>query len=100
MGKLFYLSSHAMNRSIASRQAQWESRTKSPRGQGMVQKFHDDGSRFKSCQYIESTPSLEQIRKYGSDQFKCGLAADKGPYCSHHWSITHTKTPPLTETGE
>lgn len=88
-------------RTIGEIQSQWTTRQSDNRFSiGLLQRFADGGISFKTCQHIQDAPTKQQLRKYGSDQFKCGLAAARGPYCTHHWEITHITTPALTNPEE
>jgi len=50
----------------------------------------------KTCQWIEGTPSKMEIRRHGSDRFKCGAALKpQSSYCEKHHSICFKPlTPP------
>lgn len=47
-----------------------------------------------TCQWIEGTPTKMELRKYGSDRFKCGAPAKlESAYCEDHHKICYK---PLT----
>lgn len=50
----------------------------------------------KTCQWIEGTPTKMQIRRHGSDKFKCGAALKpQSSYCEKHHTICFKPlTPP------
>lgn len=55
----------------------------------------------KTCQWIEGTPTRQQIRRQGSQAFMCGSATKHdSSYCEQHHKICFVAPPKTDEEGD
>lgn len=77
---------HDLKRSLSSLQSAYQARQKrEPKAQPFPSPWLTPA--FKACQFIASEPTKAELRRHGSEKFKCLRTTVPGkPYCEEHYA--------------